>query len=151
MRKVFYVILLLVCILPCFSSCTKKYASEKALESVIVGKWMPTETAFADYLDFYWEFTSNNIINYYSLIKPSDVDFSDFQYCTYDNGTCYVPQGYRWELYHSEEYYIEGNYIYLGVIMIEVKDIVNTDKLDVKCPTINITGGLERVKQFATK
>ena len=126
-----------------FSSCTKNQASG----TDIVGKWVPTEI---DYISFYWEFTSANVLNYYVLVEPNGIDYDDYQYCTFNNGTLYVPQGYTWKLAMSSDYQLDGNRIIFSGMDVGVVSKVDKDKLVFKSSAI-VDGVVERVKKFATK
>jgi len=142
MRKIFYVILL-VCVLPIIGSCTKNEASGFD----IVGKWVPTEI---DKIDFYWEFTTDKLLKYYELQAPEGTDYHDYQWCSYNNGTLYVPKDYTWRLVMANEYLIEENCVFFSGLNMGEITRVNKDKYVFKSDLL-IDGVVERVKKFATK
>ena len=141
MKRFFFIVLLLVCFLSFLGSCTKNEASG------IVGKWVPTDNKI---ITFYWEFTTDNQLRYYELRAPEGTDYHDYQWCSYDNGTLYVPKDYTWRLQRAGEYMIEDNCIFFsGYNMGEITR-VNKDKY-VFDSDLLIDGVVERVKKFATK
>ena len=139
MKKI--ILFVSLCFLLIVSSCTKNEASG------IVGKWVPTDIKI---ITFYWEFTTDNQLRYYELRAPEGTDYHDYQWCSYDNGTLYVPKDYTWRLEMAGEYMIEDNCIFFsGVNMGEITR-VNKDKYVFDSDFL-IDGVVERVKKFATK
>ena len=145
MKKVLFSILLVLGMSLMFCSCEKEEGGEgngtTIKSSDIIGSWAPTDY---EYVNFYWEFTKDGMVKYYEAHNHGG------NYCSFSNGTFYVPKEYEWELDMYGKYVIEENIIFFeGMRMGSIKRI-NKDTYIFNSDLL-VDGTVQRIKKFSKK